>query len=208
MSKVLISFVGWFSGWLLDNPTAFNVIRYFLAGKQHRMKKFISKYLKDYDCKSVADICCGTGDFAALCDAGVKYVGWDLNDDFISYGKNRYSNSKNIKFKKANVLKSKDFENSKFDAVFLISTIHHFSDEDLEILLPKVKKIVNKVVIIADIIPDPPHAIQRIIVKFDRGRYVRKKDEKLKILRKYFKVVKTQSIPTHSAVQFGIICTK
>jgi hypothetical protein len=66
----------------------------------------------------------------------------------------------------------------------------------------------NKVVIIADIIPDPPHLLQKFFAKIDRGKFVRKKQEKIKILEKYFKIISTQAIPTRSAVQLGIICEK
>ena len=189
---------------LLDNPTIFNFVRYLLAGEQKKMKKFIQTHLEKYDCQSVADICSGTGDFAILTPQNATYIGFDFNQDFINYAKNRYKNYKNKKFIKQDVLKLKNKE--KFDAVMLISTVHHFSDDELKILLPAVKKIAKRVVIVADIIPDAPHVLQRFFAKIDRGKYVRPAKEKIKILEKYFKVKTTQNIPTRSAIQFGIIC--
>lgn len=184
----------------------FNYIRYLLAGKQKGMKKFIETNLDSYSCKTVADICSGTGDFAMLVATNSKYVGLDNNYDFINFARKRYGDDKNKKFVKANVLNRNKYTNSKYDAVMLISTVHHFSDDDLEILLPIVQRMTKKVVIIADIIPDAPHVLQRFFAKIDRGKFVRPKDEKVKILKKYFKVVKTQPIPTRTAVQMGIIC--
>jgi SAM-dependent methyltransferase len=206
ISKLFINISDSLSSVLLDDPTIFNFVRYLLAGRQKRMKKFIKKYLDEYDCKTIADICSGTGDFAELIAIDAKYIGFDLNSDFVNYAKNRYKNHKNKKFLIQNVLKLKNDE--KFDAVMLISTVHHFSDEELKIILPKVKQMTKKVVIIADIIPDAPHLLQRFFAKIDRGKYVRPAKEKIKILEKYFKVTATQNVPTRTAVQFGIICEK
>jgi SAM-dependent methyltransferase len=208
MQKLFISAIDFVSSILLDNPYLFNFIRYLLAGKQKRMKMFIKKGLKKYECLSVGDICCGTGDFAQVIPDKATYVGWDFNQDFIDFATKRYLDDSNKKFIKANILDSKKLFTQKYDAIILISTIHHFSDRDLEIILHNVSKMVNKVVIFADIIPDAPHFIQRFFAKIDRGKYVRPADEKLKIIRKYFKVVYTEDIPTRSAVQFGIICEK
>ncbi|OGH12441.1 MAG: hypothetical protein A2857_06195 [Candidatus Levybacteria bacterium RIFCSPHIGHO2_01_FULL_36_15] len=191
---------------LLDNPFLFNYIRFFLAGRQKGMKHFIRRYLKKYQCKTIADFCCGTGDFASIIPETAEYIGWDLNEKFIHYSMQRYNNDKNKQFIKANIMQSPKIYSRKFDAVLLISTIHHFSDKDLRVLLPKVNKITKKIVIIADIIPDPPHRLQRFFASIDRGRYVRPTEEKILILKKYFKIIATQSIQTGTAVQFGIIC--
>jgi SAM-dependent methyltransferase len=191
---------------VLDNPYMFNYIRYLLAGKQKGMKMFINRYLNNYDCKSVYDLCSGTGDFAAVIPTGAKYVGLDRNEDFIEFARKRYKNENNIAYKRLDVLKDQKIINKKYDATMLISAVHHFSDEDLDTLFKLVKKITKKVLIIADIIPDPPHMLQRFFVKIDRGKFVRPAEEKVRLLNKYFKVVHTQEIPTRSAVQYGIVC--
>ncbi|OGH21847.1 MAG: hypothetical protein A3D75_01495 [Candidatus Levybacteria bacterium RIFCSPHIGHO2_02_FULL_37_18] len=204
--NIFIEVTHWISDRLLDNPVMFNYIRYLLAGKQKGIRKFINTYLEKYNCKSIADFCCGTGDFAVCIPNNASYIGLDMNKDFINYSKNRFKNEKNKKFIKANVISSKYIYERKFDGILLISTLHHLSDNELLILLPRIKKITRKMVIIADIIPNPPHLLQKFFAKIDRGRYVRPKEEKLRILKKYFKIVKTQMIPTKTAVQFGIVC--
>lgn len=206
--KFFISFIDRASSILLDNPYLFNCTRYILAGKQKGMKKFIKLYVEKYRCKSIADFCSGTGDFATLIPKNSYYIGWDINNNFVNYARKRYLGEKNKSFVIADILDPKRMKNEKFDAVLLISAIHHFSDDDLKILLPIVNKMVNKIVIIADIIPDAPHILQRFFAKIDSGKYVRPATEKVRFLEKYFKVVKTQKIPTRTAVQFGIICEK
>jgi SAM-dependent methyltransferase len=207
-SKLVILLIDRISSVILDNPYMFNYVRYLLAGKQKGMKSFISKYLNKYHCKTVADVCSGTGDFAAVIPPGALYLGWDKNEDFIAFAERRYKNDVNISFKKLDVLKAQKKVGKKYDAAMLISAVHHFSDKDLDTLLKFIKKRVNKILIIADIIPDPPHLLQRFFVKIDRGKFVRPAHEKVRILNNYFKVVYTEEIPTRSAVQFGMICIK
>lgn len=191
---------------LLDNPYMYNYVRFFLAGKQTRMKNFVYKHLSRYNCKTVADFCCGTGDFAQILPSHTKYLGLDLNPAFINYARQRFSSDKKKRFMIADVVKFASMTKKTFDSVLLISAIHHLSDEELELLLPKVKRIATKVIIIADIIPNPPNPIQKFFASIDRGHYVRTKQQKISILKKHFKVVSTEYIPTVSAVQLGIVC--
>src|SRR6266700_6188491 len=90
ISKLFIQTTDRIISVLLDNPYLFNHVRYLLAGRQKRMKHFIKKHLDEYKCKSIADICSGTGDFAELVDKNATYIGLDLNEDFINYARNRY----------------------------------------------------------------------------------------------------------------------
>ncbi len=204
-NNIVIELIHILSDWLLDNPYAFNYVRYILAGKQTGMKHFIKNNLKKYNSKTVGDFCCGTGDFAQCCGRQMSYVGIDLNLSFINFALKRYKNDKNKNFIASDVLQL-PYKGKTFDALLLISAIHHLSDKELSILLPVIKRITKKVVIIADIIPDPPHLLQRFFVKLDRGRHIRPEKEKVRILSQYFKVVHTEMIPTRSAIQCGIIC--
>lgn len=204
--NIIIETIHWLSYRLLDHPIIFNKIRYLLAGNQLELKQFIQKNLIKYDCKTIADFCCGTGDFAEICPKDSLYYGWDINDEFIKYAAYKYKKDMNKRFIKANILYSQVIYKKKFDCVLLISAVHHFTNEELKVMLPKIKKITKKVLIVADIIPNPPNLIQKSFVPLDRGRYIRPKEEKLRILGKYFKIKKTQLIPVRTAMQLGIIC--
>lgn len=204
--NIIIEIVHWLSYRLLDHPIIFNKVRYLLAGNQLELKQFIQKNLIKYDCKTIADFCCGTGDFSEICPKDSLYFGWDINHGFIKYAAHKYKNEMSKQFAKANVLYSQVIYKKRFDCVLLISSVHHFSNEELKVMLPKIKKITRKLIIVADIIPNPPHLIQKFFVPLDRGRYIRPKEEKLSILGKYFNIKETQFIPVRTAVQMGITC--
>lgn len=190
----------------LNNPYIFNNIRNLIAGNQNNTKLFVKNYLDNYKCKSVIDICSGTGDFASIINKNINYLGMDMNKNFINYSKKMHKTNRNKVFKKANVLNKSYFANKEFDATLLISTMHHFSDEELNTLLPIVNKITKKIVVIADIIPNPPNLIQKIFVKLDQGKHIRSEKDKIRILKKYFKIIEAKRISSRFAMQYGIIC--
>jgi SAM-dependent methyltransferase len=191
---------------ILNNPYAFNIVRSIIAGDQHQTKLFIKQNLKKYKCKSVIDVCSGTGDFSSLITKDMSYLGVDINKSFIDYSTNKFRSDKNKSFINADILNPSLFKEKIFDAVILISTLHHFSDNELKIFLPLVKKITKKILIVADIIPNPPHLIQRLAVKLDQGKYIRTEKDKTKILNTFFKIIKTETISSRLAIQYGIIC--
>lgn len=194
----------WLSSTLLDNPLLFNYFRNLLAGDQNKTKSFVRDALLKYNCKTVLDFGCGTGDFSESCTRDMEYLGTDLNAKYIKFAKSHYIKHKNKKFIEDNILKYKNLK--KYDAVLFISMMHHFSDNELDIILKDIKKMVKKVLIIADIIPDPPNAIQKIAARLDRGKFVRPKKDKLNILKKYFKVTNAKIINSRIAVQYGVLC--
>lgn len=204
LSQQFISLTDKISSPLLDNPQLFDNVRSLLAGNQENTKDFVKTNLLKYKCKTVLDLGCGTGDFSEACPATVKYLGSDLNKNFITYAQKKYANDVNKKFITDDLLKNHEY--TSYDAVLLISMMHHFSDKEFLHILKKVHRITKKIVIFADIIPNPPHLIQKAAVALDRGKFVRPKEQKLQIIKKYFTVEKTQIINSRLAVQFGVIC--
>lgn len=191
---------------LLSNPFFFNTIRRPIAGDQRYTKNFVKKNLEKYNSKTVLDIGCGTGDFASSLPLEIScYLGVDLNTKYIAYAKSKYQSSK-IKFMVQDVTEKKFYANHKFDAVILISMLHHLSDSDLAKILPSIKKITKKIIIIADLLPKPPGLLQKLMVKLDQGKYIRNEEEKIKLLEKYFSIISTELIRSRLALQYGIIC--
>lgn len=190
---------------LLSEPIIFNFIRRIIAGNQKNTKDFVRSTLESYRVKTVLDIGCGTGDFVETIPEKTDYLGIDVDRKFIFFAKENYQNKKR-KFLARDINKKEFLANKMFDATLLISMLHHLSDDELERILPLIKVHTKKVVIVADIIPNPNGILKKIMVKFDRGKFIRTKEEKVKILSKYFKLIKITIVPSKLAVQLGVIC--
>jgi SAM-dependent methyltransferase len=189
----------------LDNPIFFNIIRRIIAGDQHNTKRFVTKLLEKYKVQSIIDIGCGTGDFFYTNFKGF-YLGIDNNLRFINYAKIKYCQCNNASFRCEDILISQYLKNKQFDGVLFISMMHHFSNENLGNIFRRIKKLKPKVIIIADITPNPPGLLRRIMAKLDRGLFLRTPKEKYQIISQYFRIKHTQIIHSRLAIQYGIVC--
>lgn len=190
---------------LLGNPFFYNSIRKIIAGDQEKTKAFVKKWLKRSRVRSIVDVGCGTGDFFDR-NMDVPYMGIDINPQYISFAKKKYKTNRQALFLCVNLLSSGYLKGKQYDGVIFVSMMHHFSDEDIDKIFNRIKKFKPKVIVIADIIPDPPGVFRKIIVKLDRGSYIRSPEEKLLMLKQYFRVVHSEIIYSRLAVQFGVIC--
>ena len=190
---------------ILSDQVLFNNIRSIVAGDQKYTKQFVKDNLIRYNTKTVIDIGCGTGAFIEAVPQDVSYLGVDINKKYISFAKRRFGNHKR-RFIVKNVLDKSFYKNKQFDAALFVSMLHHLSDEELSLILPVIKKITRKVVIIADIIPDPEGVLRKLMVRLDQGKFIRPREEKTRLLSKYFKIVEEKIVPSRLAVQLGIIC--
>jgi len=87
ITKKIVSVFNYLKDNSLDNPYIFNNVRRVIAGNQEQTKLFAKKFLKSYKCKTVIDVCSGTGDFASSVDKDINYLGVDINEDYVNYSK-------------------------------------------------------------------------------------------------------------------------
>lgn len=185
----------------INRPVFFNSLRYLVTGSQLSLKEFVRDSLMIYNCRSVLDVCCGTGDFVQR--NHINYVGIDINPHFISFAQKKYGNNK-IRFIEGNAL-SLPFAQRQFDASLLISTLHHFPNLEARKLLLEVKRVTKKIVIIVDLTPDPSNYLKRFLVILDQGNFVRPVKEKEKIVSQFFEIKSTHRLFAGLAEQYGII---
>lgn len=189
---------------IFDFPLFFNLLQRLIADQQH-VKKFVKLALSKLQPQSILDIGFGTGNFMEVIPKTSRYVGIDNNPRYFSFTKNRFAApNREIFLQDASDINF--YKGRYFDVVMLISILHHLSEEELFKILPAIKKITAKALIITDILPDPPGALPKLLVKLDRGRFIRNSQLKVAILKRYFKIVEVRQIPQGLGVQLGIIC--
>jgi len=90
-------------------------------------------------CRSVLDLCCGTGVIAELLgdlDA-VDYLGLDINEDFVAFSRRRLAGNAGFRFQAADLL-SFQLEGTA-DIILMINAYHHFKNADKSAVLGKVR---------------------------------------------------------------------
>lgn len=77
-----------------------------LEDQHYRFKQILNLLPKNLE--SLIDIGCGFGDFYEFVSKSKskinKYIGWDINEDFIKYAKKKYKSEKNAKFYTKDIL--------------------------------------------------------------------------------------------------------
>lgn len=182
---------------VLNLPFLYN-LRFLIAGDQKLTRQFVAENYQVYNCRSVLDIGCGTGDFAPLFPKE-EYLGIDTNPAYISFAKNKYLHQ----FFVGNIL-NYNFGKQFFDASILISFLHHLSDQQVKRILPKIISLTRKIIIIVDLNPQTSF-LKKLAIRLDRGNFVRTTEKKIVLLSHFAKIVKISHFSTGLASQTGLV---
>lgn len=167
---------------LMEQPILYKFVQETLAGGGHEIiKKFLIKQIPR-KAGTILDQGCGTGEYALLFVE--RYTGLDNSAKDIEFAKRHYPG----KFIVGNAAKMNKLKSDSFDAVFAVGLHHHLTDQMarrafLEAI--RVTKKGGKVIIIDAMLPKNPLNIPGLILrKIDRGGYVRRAKDTIKLLPK------------------------
>lgn len=170
-----------------EHPRVFNAYQAVVDGGKRRQ---IRRFLADVPYRSVVDIGCGTGNWAAV--AKGDYLGVDLSPSFIAACRARYAGDATKQFLEADVTTLDRSE--RFDLAQLISVLHHLSDDDVRRLLDWIARSARYFFVL-DLYPMPWHPVARVLYALDRGDHIRTPaDQKRLILSNpAFRLVKEEN---------------
>ena len=136
----------------------------------------------------ILDLGCGSGEMSRFFE-DLDYKGIDLNSKYIEFAKNIYKND----FEVMNAQNLK-FENNTFDYVVVIGVLHHIDDENCNIILNEIKRVIKdtgKIIIIEDVNTQSKiDLLGNIIRKLDVGNHIRTEKEWFKLLSKKLNIKK------------------
>ena len=175
---------------LFSNTLFYSLSQKIMSGTSFR-ENIAKKYIKK-DKLKVLDIGCGPAEILNSLPR-VKYFGYDINPAYINYAKKKYKNKGNFYCKKFTKKEIKKLP--MFDCVLLFGILHHLNDNEINNLIPLIKKVLKKggkIITEDPILIKNQNLIARFIINKDRGDNVRDKKGYLKILNKYFKRIKSK----------------
>jgi SAM-dependent methyltransferase len=114
----------------------------------------------------VLDFGCGTAEISKY--FGDMYVGVENNQRFLE--------SNRIKFRDkffTDNLKSNEILTNQFDVVLLMDVVHHLDTSSLISVLKTLKEVKSRKKVIFDPILEQKNIFGKILVKLDRGKYIR-----------------------------------
>ena len=137
--------------------------------------KFIKYVFSQNEKVNILDLCCGDSYVLNyINDDVLNYIGIDNNENYLKDSRLRYPKFKFINSDLENIKKISDLENNNIDFIFLNGAIHHLEDDIvielfnfLEQKYPKAKYLT------IDPIKDENQFLNKIMINFDRGKFIR-----------------------------------
>ena len=175
---------------LLSNTFFYSLVQRVMSGTSFR-KKIVKKYITKHNVK-VLDIGCGPAEILDTLPK-IKYYGFDINPIYINSAKRKYKNKGKFFCKKFTNKNTKYLP--KFDHVLLLGVLHHLSDQEINKLMPNIKKVLKRkgnIITLDNIFINKQNFIAKFLIQMDKGENVRSKKGYLNILKNHFKKINSK----------------
>lgn len=164
----------------------FDPVQFFFNGN---FWEIFCKKFSNYTNGNVLDLACGTGELRRWIKPK-SYIGVDINPSYIKYAKSRFGEN-GTKFELGDIT---NFNlKTHIDTAFLISAVHHLTDEQLKNTFKNLRKYKVKNLIVIDGYPKQPSA--PLLVWLDDflagGKYFRGYEEIAKLVKPFYKINKS-----------------
>lgn len=170
---------------------------------------YVTKYIQPKNDSIILDIGCGPGTFLEYYSDGVKYDGFDINQDYINYAKAKYGIRGNFECKPVN--DSLNFGLKKYDIITANALFHHISDDDASSLLKTVSKLLKDggyLVTLDPVYVKNQNFISKKMIQLDRGQNIRDELQFKKLASTYFNKIDSYYEDDYYIFPFDLIINK
>lgn len=184
---------------LLDHPALFNLSQLLISGGQRATKRWAKAWLNARPEHRILDVGCGTGEFAPLFrlrnaagdarpDEGSRYLGVDLNAQYIEYARERHGGP-GMAFAVVDATRM-SFPAGSFDRALFVNCMHHFPDDLNRGVLREVARVLRPGgrFVLIDMVGDHSGHAQRFFLDRDRGEHLRSLARQLALVEECFDI--------------------
>jgi SAM-dependent methyltransferase len=169
---------------LLSYPQLYRTFQRMVRSDRPRL---IEEILKIQPGQRVLDIGCGPAEILSRLPAGVDYCGFDMEPRYVEAARQRYGNRGSF-FVRAVTPDAID-DLGTFDVVMSLGVLHHLNDRDADTVLASAAKVLRpegRLITLDGAYVKGQNPVARLLLKMDRGRYVRTPAAYLEIARRHF----------------------
>ena len=173
---------------VLAIPAAYN-LWWNVVGGPAWAKVLVSEYIQPRDGARILEIGCGPGTIVDYLPQ-VEYVGFDLSSKYIEMARKRFPQAE---FVCERVSRFSLEKQQTFDVVLALGVVHHLDDQEARQLFQIASdalKSGGKLITIDGVWTSNQSATARWLLARDRGEYVRKEGEYVKIASEMFATVR------------------
>ena len=172
---------------LAENPEIFIILRKLIESNFTGEKNVLKNELSNINADSrILDLGCGTGEFSVFFQ-GFDYTGIDIESNYIDYAKKNYDGQFEL-MDASHML----FEDNTFDIIVVFGVFHHINNEICLQIFDEMNRVLKKngrIIIMEDVdVESKLDILGNILRKYDKGNYIRKKNEYLQLFKQKFKI--------------------
>lgn len=160
---------------ILRYPQAYKYFQ-ICYGMSKLRRILLTEYIAPEKGDKILDIGCGTADILDNFQTGIEYTGIDINERYLAYDKKHYVNRPQTAFINADVKAFLEKTDLKYDFILFLGSSQNFDDAMLEFCYGKCYEILNKggkLVIVDGVYTEDTNAIERFLMKNNRGPHIR-----------------------------------
>jgi 2-polyprenyl-3-methyl-5-hydroxy-6-metoxy-1,4-benzoquinol methylase len=180
---------------LLGHPFVYNHIRPFVVGGIDW--SLLYRNLEAGPEDVILDVGCGTGIAHNYLRGFSAYHGYDTDPVAIKFAREK-TGAANVNYE-CRLVSAADIASIRPTRVIVCGLLHHLSDDECLGLLrmcasaPSVKRVVT-----SDIVYLPGQTVSNLLAYFDRGKFVRRQEEYLELIRKAgLAIVRAEIVRSH-----------
>lgn len=186
---------------LFDSPIGYLAFQYLIGGRDAR-RRCIQQHIKTFAGMRILDIGCGPGFIADWLD-GVDYYGMDTDPNYIRYAQRKYGHKGTFTCE----LFTEDYvsRHKPFDLIIMMGVLHHLDDSQAVDILCLIKKslVLNGKLVTLDGHRFPGlSAAQKFMLDNDRGKFIRTKEEYLKLCGSVFDHIQVTDHPEYFNIPY------
>ena len=173
---------------LLKNPSLYRFYQKTVRGKydEYDFIKFIFEKEKLKNIR-LLDICCGDSHILEYINEYVNdYLGVDNNDKYLDQCKQRWKKFNFLHLNLNDMTDINELIKFKPNFIFINGAIHHLDDKTVELINSFIQiNFSNCYFLSVDPIKNNNSLLNNIMIKLDRGKFIRNKSEYSKLMKPY-----------------------
>ena len=134
----------------------------------------------------ILDLCCGDSYVLNFINAHIDdYLGVDYSEKYLNFSQKKWKNFKFLKLDLNQKETIKEFKNFQPNFIFVNGAIHHLDDESVSRINNFVAEFEKSLFLSVDPISDNNKILNKLMIKFDRGKYIRTRKEYENLMTNY-----------------------
>ncbi len=177
-----------------------------LVAKRDTRGRVARDFLKVRPKDRVLDIGCGPATIIEHLPDDIEYHGYDMEPRYIQDAQAKYGARGNFTVKAVSRASSDD--NGLFDVAIATGVLHHLTDEECDDLFAGAAKVLKpggRLVTLDGVYQAGQNPIAKLMLKLDRGRYVRERAGYVELAKKHFNTVDATILDDLIAIPYNHI---